>query len=62
MALGLAREELVSVSGRKEHPANEQEKLLIADRKQGAVRISPGLATNFSDVYHFLQFAHSYAR
>jgi selenocysteine lyase/cysteine desulfurase len=62
MALGLAREELVAVFHRKERLAYEQFLSLIADRKQGAVRVSLGLATNFSDVYQFLQFAHGYAR
>ena len=32
---------------------------LIDDRKQGALRVSVGLATNFSDVYHFMQFAQT---
>jgi hypothetical protein len=32
---------------------------LIDDKKQGALRVSVGLATNFSDVYHFLQFART---
>ena len=30
---------------------------VIDGRKQGALRVSVGLATNFSDVYHFLLFA-----
>jgi hypothetical protein len=32
---------------------------VIDDRKQGALRVSVGLATNFSDVYHFMQFAQT---
>jgi hypothetical protein len=32
---------------------------VIDDRKQGALRVSVGLATNFSDIYHFLQFAQT---
>jgi molybdenum cofactor sulfurtransferase len=59
IALGLAREELASVFHQKEHMTYEQFLHLIDDRKQGALRVSFGLATNFSDAYHFLQFAQS---
>ncbi len=58
-ALGLAREELSFVFCQKEHSTYEQFLQRIAGRKQGAIRVSTGLATNFSDVYHFLQFARS---
>jgi len=58
-ALGLGREELAWVFGQKKHLTYEQFLHLIADRKQGALRVSIGLATNFSDVYQFLQFAQS---
>jgi selenocysteine lyase/cysteine desulfurase len=60
MALGLAREELVWVFGQKESITYEQFLHMIEDKKQGALRVSLGLATNFSDVYHFLQFARRY--
>ena len=59
-ALGLEREELASVFRHKERMTYEQFLHIIEDRKQGALRVSVGLATNFSDVYHFLQFAQSY--
>src|SRR5215471_5158966 len=59
IALGLAREELASVFRQKERMTYKQFLYLIDDRKQGALRVSIGLATNFSDVYHFLQFARS---
>lgn len=62
VALGLAREELASVFRQKERMTYEQFLHLIDNRKQGALRVSLGLATNFSDVYHFLQFAQSYVR
>ena len=61
-ALGLAREELASLFRHKERTTYEQFLQLIDNRKQGALRVSVGLATNFSDVYHFLQFAQSYVR
>ena len=59
IALGLAREELAWVFGQKERMTYEQFLHLIADRKQGALRVSVGLVTNFADVYHFLQFART---
>ena len=59
IALGLAREELASVFSQKEHMTYEQFLHLIDDRKQGALRVSVGLATNFSDVYRFMQFAQT---
>ena len=59
IALGLAREELTSVFRQKERMTYEQFLHIIADRKQGALRVSVGLATNFADVYHFLQFART---
>ena len=33
---------------------------VIDDQKQGALRVSVGLATTFSDVYRFLQFAQTF--
>jgi molybdenum cofactor sulfurtransferase len=58
-ALGLAREELASLFRHKERMTYEQFLHLIDNRKQGALRVSVGLATNFADVYHFLQFART---
>jgi molybdenum cofactor sulfurtransferase len=59
MALDLAREELTSVFRHKERMSYEQFLHVIDNRKQGALRVSLGLATNFADVYHFLQFART---
>ncbi len=59
IALGLAREDLAETFREKEHMTYEQFLYLIDGRKQGALRVSVGLATNFSDVYHFLQFAQT---
>lgn len=59
IALGLARKELARVFHQKERITYEQFLSIIEDKKQGALRVSVGLATNFSDVYHFLQFART---
>jgi molybdenum cofactor sulfurtransferase len=59
IALGLTREDLVSVFSQKDRLTYEQFLHLIDVRKQGALRVSIGLATNFSDVYHFLQFVQT---
>ena len=59
IALGLVREDLASVFRQKQRMTYEQFLHVIDDRKQGALRVSVGLATNFSDVYHFLQFART---
>lgn len=59
VALGLKREDLVSAFCQKDEITYEQFLHVINDRKQGAIRVSVGLATNFADVYAFLQFAHS---
>ena len=59
IALGLVREDLASVFRQKERMTYEQFLHVIDGRKQGALRVSVGLATNFSDVYHFLQFAQT---
>jgi molybdenum cofactor sulfurtransferase len=58
-ALGLARAELASLFRPKERMTYEQFLHLIDNRKQGALRVSVGLATNFPDVYHFLQFVRT---
>ena len=59
IALGLEREDLAAVFRHKEYMTYEQFHHVIDGRKQGALRVSVGLATNFSDVYHFLQFAQT---
>ncbi|GHP01089.1 aminotransferase class V-fold PLP-dependent enzyme [Reticulibacter mediterranei] len=59
IALGLPREDLASAFRQKEHITYEQFLHVIDGRTQGALRVSVGLATNFSDVYHFLRFAQS---
>lgn len=60
IALGLGREDLASAFRQKEHMTYEHFLHFIENRKQGALRVSVGLATNFSDVYRFLQFAQTF--
>ena len=60
IALGLGREDLTSAFRQKEHMTYEHFLHLIENRKQGALRVSVGLATNFSDVYRCLQFAQTF--
>jgi selenocysteine lyase/cysteine desulfurase len=59
IALGFEREDLASAFRQKGRLNYKQFLHVIDDRTQGALRVSVGLATNFADVYHFLQFAQS---
>jgi molybdenum cofactor sulfurtransferase len=59
IALGLTREDLATVFRQKDRMTYEQFLHVIDNQKQGALRVSVGLATNFADVYHFMQFAQS---
>jgi hypothetical protein len=47
----MVREDLAAVFRHKGRITYEQFLHVIDDRKQGALRVSVGLATNFSDVY-----------
>jgi hypothetical protein len=60
VALGLVRENLAARFRNKERMTYEQFLEVIDDQKQGALRVSIGLATNFEDVYRFLQFAQTF--
>ena len=60
IALGFVREELAACFRHKDRMTYEQFLHVIDDQKQGALRVSVGLATNFADVYHFVQFASSF--
>lgn len=60
IALGLARSELVTCFGSTdERMTLETFKGCIAGKGTGAVRVSAGLATNFTDAYRFVEFAKS---
>lgn len=60
MALGFAGENLAASFRNKEHMTYEQFLKVIEGQTQGAVRVSLGLATTFSDVYRFMQFAQTF--
>ena len=60
IALGFVRENLAASFRKKERMTYEQFLEVIDDQKQGALRVSLGLATTFSDVYRFLQFAQTF--
>ena len=59
IALGLRREDLAGAFRQKGRLTYEQFLHVIDNRKQGALRVSIGLATNFADVYRFVQFART---
>lgn len=57
IAFSFAREELAACFRQKEQLSTEQFLQSIDGRlKQGALRVSVGLATNFADISHFLKF------
>ena len=62
VALGFDREDLANSFRNKERMTFEQFLHVIDNQKQGAVRVSIGLATTFADVYQFLQFALNHDR
>jgi selenocysteine lyase/cysteine desulfurase len=60
IALGLSKPELAACFNQPtEHLTLDDFRLCIDGKSSGAVRISVGLVTNFSDVYRFMQFAES---
>jgi selenocysteine lyase/cysteine desulfurase len=60
VALGFVREDLANSFRKKERMTFEQFLHVIDNQKQGAVRVSVGLATNFADVYQFVQFVRTF--
>jgi selenocysteine lyase/cysteine desulfurase len=61
IVFNFGREELADCFRQKEQLTFEQFLQIIdGPLKQGALRVSVGLATNFADVYHFMQFARSF--
>ena len=61
IALNFGREELAACFHEKEQKTSEQFLQVIDERlKQGALRVSVGLATHFADVYRFMQFAQGF--
>ena len=61
IALGLSKTELVGCFTQAEDRLTIDDfRLCIDGKSSGAVRVSVGLATNFADVHHFLQFAQGF--
>lgn len=61
MALGLSAEQLSSCFVKSiDRFTLDEFRRCIDDRSTGAVRVSLGLVTNFSDVYRFIQFARQF--
>ncbi len=61
MALGLSKSELVTCfSGSDRGMTYDDFRLCIDGKSTGAVRVSIGLVSNFSDVFRFVQFAKGF--
>jgi molybdenum cofactor sulfurtransferase len=60
VALGFKEEDLANCFKDKDRMTYEQFTYAIDEQKTGALRISVGLATNFADVYRFMQFAQTF--
>jgi selenocysteine lyase/cysteine desulfurase len=63
LAHGLTEEDMVAAFANGERMTFEQFLSVLEDRdgkSAGAVRISMGLASNFTDVYRFWEFARSF--
>jgi selenocysteine lyase/cysteine desulfurase len=61
IALGLSQTELVACFNQPEERLTLDDfRVCIDGKSSGAVRVSVGLVSDFSDVYHFLQFARSF--
>jgi len=60
VALGFTQEELVACFRDKDRLTFEQFLHVIDGKTTGALRASIGLATNFADVYRYVQFAETF--
>src|SRR5712691_1656184 len=60
IASGFTEEDLADCFKDKQRMTYDQYLQIIDDRKQGALRISVGLVTNFADVHRFMQFAQTF--
>jgi selenocysteine lyase/cysteine desulfurase len=61
IALGLSKTELVGCFTQSEERLTIDDfRLCIDGKSSGAVRVSAGIATNFEDVHHFMQFAQKF--
>jgi molybdenum cofactor sulfurtransferase len=60
IAFGLTKKDMVDCFDKSERASFEQCVIAIKGKTAGAVRVSLGLVTNFSDVYRFLLFAQTF--
>jgi len=60
IAFGLTKKDMIDCFDHSERASFEQCVIAIKGKTAGAVRVSLGLVTNFSDVYRFLQFAQTF--
>ncbi|MGQ0604071.1 MAG: aminotransferase class V-fold PLP-dependent enzyme, partial [Anaerolineales bacterium] len=60
LALGISAEELTSCFVTHDRMSLDEFRRCIDDKSTGAVRVSVGLATTFTDVYRFVEFAHGF--
>lgn len=61
MALGISKQELVTCfSGSGRDMTYNDFRLCIDGKSTGAVRVSTGIVSNFTDVYRFLEFARQF--
>ena len=60
IAFGLTKTDMVGCFNNEERASFEQCIMAVKGKTAGAVRVSLGLVTNFSDVYRFLRFAQTF--
>lgn len=60
LALGISAEELTSCFALRPNMEYDDFRRCIDDKSNGAVRISVGVVSNFSDVYQFYEFAREF--
>jgi selenocysteine lyase/cysteine desulfurase len=60
VALGISAEELTACFITHDRMTIDEFRRCIDDKSTGAVRVSVGLATNFADVYRFIEFARGF--
>jgi len=60
IAFGLTKTDMVGCFNNEERASFEQCIMAVKGKTAGAVRVSLGLVTNFSDVYRFLEFAKTF--
>ena len=60
IAFGLTKSDMTECFSHEERTSFEQCIIAVKGKTAGAVRVSLGLVSNFSDVYHFLSFVKTF--